>query len=133
MKKHPAIDSLSTSGQDDVALLMGSIYNQVNKLTGEDYTLITPEQIRKRMKDFGYTNVTKYADSKLNDEMKKAIAQMLNNNKPVFISAIPENPYFTSAHSWVIDGAKYSFFYYRRMRPSFRLWMEREMQWLFFN
>ena len=61
------------------------------------------------MQDFGYTNVIKYADSNLNNEMKRVIAQMLTDNKPVFMSAIPENPYFTSAHSWVIDGAKYSF------------------------
>ena len=31
MKRHSTIDSLSTSGQDDVALLMGSIYNHVKK------------------------------------------------------------------------------------------------------
>lgn len=109
MKKYATIDSLSTSGYDDVALLMGSIYYHVEKITGEGYTLITPEQIKKRMQDFGYTNVIKYADSSLNNEMKLAIAQMLADNKPVFISAIPEIGHISSAHSWVIDGAKYSF------------------------
>ena len=41
--------------------------------------------------------------------MKLAIANMLTADKPVFISAIPEIGHITSAHSWVIDGAKYSF------------------------
>lgn len=109
MKKHTTIDSLSTSGYDDVALLMGSIYNHVKKIPGDGYTLITPEQIKKRMQDFGYKNVKKYSDSKLNSDMKLAIANMLTADKPVFISAIPEIGHITSAHSWVIDGAKYSF------------------------
>ena len=56
MKKYPDAGFLSAAAQDDVAKLMGSIYNHVKKITGDDYTLITPEQIKKRMQDFGYNN-----------------------------------------------------------------------------
>lgn len=107
MKNSPYIENLSVEGMDDVARLMGSIFNHVKKTFWQEYTLITPEQIKKRMQEFGYTNVIKYMDDELSNDMNVAIAQMLSDDKPVFISAIPENIYFSKAHSWVIDGSKF--------------------------
>ncbi len=106
MKIDPYITNLNSKGQDDVARLMGSIYNCVNKIATSKYTLITPEQIKKRMRGFGYTDVEKHSGSDFTYSMKMATSNMLANNKPVFISAIPKN--WDKGHSWVIDGAKYS-------------------------
>ena len=106
MKSNPYITNLTSKGQDDVARLMGSIYYFVNKIARPKYTLITPEQIKKRMQDFNYANVVKHSASDFTYSMKEATSDMLANNKPVFISALPRK--FWKGHSWVIDGAKYS-------------------------
>ena len=106
MKSDPYADRLSDKGKDDVARLMGSIYYFVNKIAEASFTLITPEQIKRRMQDFNYTNVVKHSASDFTYSMKKATSDMLANNKPVFISALPRK--FWKGHSWVIDGAKYS-------------------------
>lgn len=106
MKKDTLAGNLTSKGKDDVARLIGSIYNFVNKIAQPGFTLITPEQIKKRMQGFGYTNVEKHCASDFTYSMKRATSAMLADNKPVFISAIPKN--WTKGHSWVIDGAKYS-------------------------
>ncbi len=106
MKSKPFAYLLSDKGEDDVARLMGSIYYFVNKVAEASFTLITPEQIKRRMQDFNYTNVVKHSASDFTYSMKKATSDMLANNKPVFISALPKK--FWKGHSWVIDGAKYS-------------------------
>lgn len=92
--------------QNQVALLMGSIYNDVCKIAIKGATLITPEQIKKQFKRFKYSNVRKYKSSSLSNEMIRAASSMLEKGKPVFISAIPKQ--WRYGHSWVIDGAKYS-------------------------
>ena len=106
MKKKTLARDLTSKGKDDAARLIGSIYNFVNKIAQPEFTLITPEQIKKRMQGFGYTNVEKHCASDFTYSMKKATSAMLADNKPVFISAIPKN--WKYGHSWVIDGAKYS-------------------------
>lgn len=106
MKSEYVAGNLDSTGKNHVALLMGSIYNFVNKIATEDYTMITPQQIKNRMEDFGYTNVVKHSDSDFTIDMVSAVSQMLRHYKPVFISAIPGTT-FSAAHSWVIDGAKY--------------------------
>lgn len=106
MKTDTLAHSLTNKGKDDVARLIGSIYNFVRKIARPNYTLITPEQIKKRMQEIGYVNVNKHSASDFTYSMKKATSDMLAKNKPVFISAIPKN--WTKGHSWVIDGAKYS-------------------------
>lgn len=106
MKTSDWVQDLSDKGQNDVARLMGSIYNSVSKIARPEYTLITPEQIKKRMREFGYDYVKKHSASSLNSSMVKRTSDMLAKGKPVFISAIPAN--LTRAHSWVIDGAMYS-------------------------
>jgi len=104
-------DSLSTDLDsiriNHIALLMGSIYNYVDKVVTESYTMITPQQIKNVMEEFGYINVVKHSNSDFTNEMASLVSQMLRYYKPVFISAIPGTS-FTNAHSWVIDGAKYS-------------------------
>lgn len=106
MKSEYLAGNLDYTGKNHVALMMGSIYNFVNKIATDSYTMITPQQIKKRMEDFGYTNVIKHSDSDFTLDMVRAVSQMLTNYKPVFISAIP-GANFDAAHSWVIDGAKY--------------------------
>lgn len=106
MKASTSANYLTSKGKDDVAQLIGSIYNFVRKIARPTYTLITPEQIKKRMQDIGYINVNKHSASNFTYSMKKATSDMLAKDKPVFISAIPKN--WTKGHSWVIDGAKYS-------------------------
>ena len=93
--------------QNQVALLMGSIFHHVYKTIISGQTCIFPQEIKERMEDFGYSNVIKLSDSTLSSEMKWAISDMLRDNKPVFISAIP-GATLAKAHSWVVDGGKYS-------------------------
>jgi len=106
MKSEYLAGNLDSTGKNHVALLMGSIFNFVNKIATDDYTMITPQQIKNRMEDFGYTNVIKHSDSDFTIDMVRTVSQMLTHYKPVFISAIPGTT-FSAAHSWVIDGAKY--------------------------
>ena len=106
MKTLPSIGALTAIAQDDVKRLLASIYYKVNKCTGKSYTMITPEQIRKRMIALGYTNVVKTKNSNFTNAMLNQTVAMLTAGKPVFLSAIP-GLCFTSAHSWVIDGTMY--------------------------
>ncbi len=106
MKSSVYIDFLSNTAQDDVKLLLASIYYKVNKCTGKSYTMITPEQIRKRMIALGYTTVVKTKSCNFTSAMLNQTVAMLTSGKPVFLSAIP-GLHFTSAHSWVIDGTMY--------------------------
>lgn len=109
IKSQPLADSLAFYCQTHIALLMGGIYNFVKKSPTKDYTLITPRQIQKRMKEFGYTDVKRTCATSLTTSMLSQISQMLSEGKPVFISAIPKGILnWGSGHSWVIDGAKYS-------------------------
>lgn len=109
LKTVPEIESLSASYQTQLQLLIYSIYTDVQKITAQNYTLITPKQIANRMIDFGYTNVTRHTPSSINESILLKISKMLSNDKPVFISAIPKGiKNWQYAHSWVIDGAKYS-------------------------
>ena len=103
------IDYVDTPYKDQIALLMGSIYNFVTKVATSGFTLITPRQIKIRMQEFGYSNVVKTDASSLTTPMISQISTMLGADKPVFISAIPRGLCnWDSGHSWVVDGAKYS-------------------------
>lgn len=91
-----------------IQLLMGSIYNTVNKIAVKGATLITPEQIKQRMAQLGYSNVTKYKASSLTLQMMEEISEMLGDAKPAFLSAVPNMGHLLLGHSWVVDGARYS-------------------------
>lgn len=106
MKTIPDAGYLSEEGKDDVAMLMATIFANVNKVATKKFTLITPKQIEKRMKEFGYANVVRHCSSDFTESFIAATSDMLALNKPVFISAIPKQ--WDKGHSWVIDGAKYS-------------------------
>ena len=102
-------NSLDKVYQNHVALLMGSIYEYVVKSTSENWTMITPQQIKERMEEFGYSDVEKTSGESLNKTMVEKISGMLLQDKPVFISAIPKGiRNWSGGHSWVVDGAKYS-------------------------
>ena len=106
MKTSPNANNLSEEGKDDVALLMATIFANVKKVTTKKSTLITPKQIEERMKDFKYANVVRHCSSDFTEFFVEATSDMLAQDKPVFISAIPKQ--WGKGHSWVIDGAKYS-------------------------
>lgn len=106
MKSSPEATSLRESGEGHVALLVGYVYNNVLKLTSKNYTMITPEQIKKRLVALGYTNVVKHKSSSFDSGMIRNVSKMLSRRKPVFISAIPKQ--INHAHSWFIDGATYN-------------------------
>jgi len=106
MKADTTIYRLDSNSQDQVALLLGYIFNNVTKITSKSFTLITPAQIAKLMRRLGYTNVDRMCGHNLSSNMIESISNMLKENKPVFISALPKK--LAYAHSWVIDGAKYS-------------------------
>ncbi len=109
MKSDTTAFFLLEKNKEEIALLMGSIYNFVKKVATRSFTLITPEQIKRRMEKFGYSNVKKYCGNDLTTTMLMATSKMLADNKPVFISAIPPRvKKWKYGHSWVIDGAKYS-------------------------
>ena len=98
----------SDIAREHTALVMGSIFNLVIPAPAVlDGTLILPLAIKNLMQDFGFENVVKMSGSSLNNNMLTAISDMLRDEKPVFISAIPSG-YLSHAHSWVIDGAKYA-------------------------
>lgn len=82
MKTSDLATSLSDKGQDDVARLMGGIYNSVSKIARKEYTLITPEQIKKRMREFGYDNVEKHSASSLNSAMIKRTSDIWLKESP---------------------------------------------------
>ena len=105
MTSVPDANSLPEEYRDQVALLMGAIYSGVDKIAVNGWTLITPEQIRKRMMDFKYENIVKMKGAEFSGKMLKAVEAMLSERKPVFLSAIPPD---MNGHSWVVDGAKYS-------------------------
>ena len=109
IKSEKYANNLDKVYQDHVALLMGSIYEYVVKSTSENWTMITPQQIKERMEEFGYSDVEKISGESLNETMVKKISGMLLQDKPVFISAIPKGiKNWSGGHSWVVDGAKYS-------------------------
>ena len=96
----------SDSAKDDVGRLMGAIYHNVAHLSVTSFgTCITPAQIENCMTLFGYSNVVRLQGSSFTSEMVAATKIMLQNNKPVFVSAIPSSD-ITSAHSWVVDEIK---------------------------
>ena len=100
---------LNDTHQNQIALLMGGIYSKVKKVTTSGFTLITPKQIQKCLKEFKYSNVSRICGSSLTSSMLSGISKMLSYSKPVFISAIPKGiDNWKFGHSWVIDGAKYS-------------------------
>lgn len=102
------VNSLSRADSllNQISLLMGYNFNKVHKLINKSGTLITPAQIRWQMKRFGYRDTYKYSGHSFNGKMIKATSDMLKENLPVFISAIPKK--WKNGHSWVIDGAQYS-------------------------
>lgn len=105
VKTSMTADSLDTKGANDVGLIIGSIFHSVYKLfTLEAGTCITPRQIKKRMVDYGYSNVKQYSACSFNDSFKSATNEMLIARKPVFVSAMRG---LAHGHSWVIDGAHY--------------------------
>ena len=89
-------------------LIIGSIFNNVNKRATKNYTLVTPEQIKRMFEKMGYTNVKKWSDSSFSGTLIAETSSMLARRLPVFISAIPRGiSNWEEGHSWVIDGAKY--------------------------
>ena len=104
MDEYPNANWLSSdSAKDDVGRLMGAIYHNVFRLfIGPGGTCITPAQIEDCMRRFGYSNVVRLQGSRFTSEMKAATKEMLNDNKPFFISAIPSSD-ISKAHSWVLD------------------------------
>ena len=92
--------------KEHVSRLFGNIFNNVSKsILGNNGTLITPEQIKRRMISYGYSNVKKTIISEITTYTIHDISSMLSQGKPVFFSAIARS---VEGHSWVIDGAKYS-------------------------
>lgn len=106
MKRNPSTSNLSPSSEESVYLLLGYIYYNVNRIALKGSTLITPEQIKKLMSKMGYPNVQKLSSPSFSDDMLEAVSDMLKGGRPVFLSAIPKK--LRHAHSWVVDGAKYS-------------------------
>lgn len=98
----------STNAKEGVSLVMGYIFNKSTRIALEGSTLITPEQIVDRMIELGYTNVNKISSSSFNNSMINEISRMLGLSRPLFLSAIPSGLDSVNAHSWVVDGAKYS-------------------------
>ena len=109
MKKEKKLDEETSSkeAQEDITRLVWCIFRQVKKAVTKNGTLITPRQIRQRMEAYGYKNVEKLDALFYTYKMGRSISDMLAGNKPVFMSAIPGRR-FKKAHSWVVDGAKYS-------------------------
>ena len=105
MTKIPNARLLDEYSAELVSHLYGDIFNHVCKGAGKDGTLISPEQIKNRMKQYGYSNVFKLPLSKLNDKVLQTISYMLQKSNPVFFSAVA---CVIQGHSWVIDGAKYT-------------------------
>ncbi len=92
---------------EQVSILFGDIFDFVSKASGSFWTMITPEQIKIRMKSYGYKNVDKINGGKeFSRNMLNDVSNMLCDGKPVFFSALPFNIF--KGHSWVIDGAMYS-------------------------
>ena len=71
IKAYPYITWLPDEDQNDISLLMVSIYDHVKKIAVKKGTLITPKQIEKRMKDFGYINVVRHCSECFNQSMLK--------------------------------------------------------------
>lgn len=96
---------LSNKGKDQVGLLMGAIFHNVGKIfRWESGTCITPEQIKQCMEELGYTDVVRMSSSSFDDDMQMATSNMLEQGKPVFLSAMSS---LFSGHSWVVTGAAY--------------------------
>lgn len=95
---------------EPISQLIGLIYNFTWKIfKWPKGTLITPSEVQKILPKFGYTNVKMYKGSSIDDEMLHAISDMMNQRKPVFISAISGA---LDGHSWVISGTRYTGDYY---------------------
>ena len=105
MKSYPYIKMLSDYDQEYVKQLLASIFYNVNRVAMADYTMVTPRQIEKRMVNLGYANVVRHKSRKFDSNLLQKVSDMLEANKPVFISCVPAK--LSKAHSWVIDGAKY--------------------------
>lgn len=91
--------------QDDVSLLIGSIFNNVKHLfTVKRGTCITPRQIELCMRKFKYSNVQRLCSNKFDDTLKSETSKMLAAGKPVFVSGFGK---CCDGHSWVIDGSQY--------------------------
>ena len=106
MKTHPSIYyGLSDRGKEYVKKLLASIFYNVSRIATSEYTMITPRQIELRIKALGYANVVRHKSRKFDNNLLQKVSNMLEANKPVFISCVPAK--LSKAHSWVIDGAKY--------------------------
>ena len=103
MKKDKNPSNLDTLAQEDVSLLYGAIYNNVDHLSASSGTLITPRQIELLMKRCRYSNVTRHCNSDFSESMLRITETHLRDGKPLFVSAIKNINVF-NGHSWVIDG-----------------------------
>lgn len=105
----------NTQSCEEVKLLLGGLYNICDKVVFPgNGTMITPEQIKKKMSGMGYSNVAKISRHSFTNYMQDETRRMLSEGKPVFISALGKlhiklNLIKSSmdGHSWVIDGVKY--------------------------
>lgn len=95
----------SNLAKTQIPLLIGSVYHKCKKkyFKNRNETLITPRQIEKRFNAMNYDNVIRHKGSDYNDEMFRETLGMLQEYKPVFISAIDG---LFNGHSWVIDGCE---------------------------
>ena len=93
-----------------IPLLLASIFWKCDRLAcGDDWTLVTASQIKKRFVRMGYSNVVMHKDNHFSNDMLIETLNMLRDGKPVYVSAVgrqlePENK--LSAHSWIIDGVQ---------------------------
>lgn len=102
---------VSADAREDVALLIGQLFNDCNgKIAFSEGTMVTARQIQLRMEDYGYKNTGRLQGSSFTNSMKNKTIEMLEDNRPVFISALGTSNHEGSGiygHSWVIDGYKY--------------------------
>lgn len=107
----PTISNFSSEPEaTHIPLLLASIFWKCDRLAcGEDWTLITASQIKKRFVRMGYSNVAMYMDDHFNNEMLIETLNMLRDGKPVYVSAVgrqlePDDK--VAAHSWIVDGVQ---------------------------
>lgn len=106
----PEVKLLSSSGRDDVAKLLGAVFNHTGKVFLNGGTAISAAAVRSTMeKELGFRNVVNNAGFSYSEDLLRLTGEMLREGKPVFVSAILRISDISSgAHSWVVDGARYS-------------------------
>ncbi len=106
----PEVKLLSSRGREDVPKLLGATFNCTGKMFLNGGTAISAAGIRSTMKnDLAFPNVVNNSGFSYSDKLLALTSEMLSEGKPVFISAVLRLADISAgAHSWVVDGAKYS-------------------------